>query len=383
MKAILAGKIYPVCAEPIENGIILVEDGKIAAVGKDLTIPEGAEILHMEHCTVTPGLIDAHTYIALNFEPRGMREHSDSDECCDPITPDVQVLDGFYPDDLAIHTARDAGFTTCYVSTGKKNILGGQGAAFKMKPCNDAAKMILPETVQMNASFGEIPFKFHSGKTGSPQTRMGMYSMLREFLRKCADYAAAEAPAYDRKLEAMKPVMQGKMVLHICTYMAGDMLSLMELLNSYGIRYCFVGAAEGHLIPEELAKQDVSVICGSLLAYPFRNELWKSRYDLPVILKKAGLSTVCFTCDETDEIEFLRTVAGRCTALGMTHAQVLEGLTAAPARLLGAEDRIGAIAPGMDADLAFFNGDPLSNLTLCLGVLIDGAYIPSKEVPVK
>ena len=383
MKAILAGKIYPVCAEPIENGVILVENGKITAVGKDLPIPEGAEILHMESAQVTPGLIDAHTYIALNFEPRGMREHSDQDECSEPITPEVQVLDGFFPDDFAIRTARNAGFTTCFVSPGKKNIIGGRGAAFKMKPCNDPDKMILPETVQMNASVGEIPVKFHSGKSGRPQTRMGMFDMLREFLRKCTDYAAAEAPAYDRKLEAMKPVMQGKMTLHVCIYTAADMLILMELLDSYGIRYCFVGAAEAHLIPEELAEKDIPCIFGSLLAYPFRTELWKNRYDNPVTMKKAGLSTVCFTCDETDEIEFLRTQAGRCAALGMTHAEVLEGLTAAPARLLGAEGRIGAIAPGMDADLAFFNGDPLSNLTLSTGTMIDGVYIPGEEVPVK
>lgn len=383
MKAILAGMIYPVCSAPIENGVILVENGRIAAVGKDLPIPEGAEILHMEDCTVTPGLIDAHTYIALNFEPRGMREHSDLDECCDPITPDVRALDGFYPDDFAIRTARNAGFTTCYVSPGKKNILGGQGAAFKMKPCNDAGKMILPETAQMNASIGEIPVKFHSGKTGAPQTRMGLYSMLRDFLRKAAEYAAAEAPAYDRKLEAMKPVMEGRMPLHICTYTAADMLLIMELLDGYGIRYCFVGAAEAHLITEALAERDVPCIMGGLLAYPFRNELWKLRYDTPAVLTKAGLSTVCFTCDETDEIEFLRAQAGRCTALGMTREQVLEGLTAAPARLLGAQDRIGAIAPGMDADLSFFNGDPLSCFSLCTGVLIDGVYIPGEEVPVK
>ena len=195
MKAIYAGWIHPVSSPVIRDGMVLVGDsGKIEYVGPKGEAPEGALILHHEEEHVTPGLIDAQTYIALSVEPRGMREHSDTSENADPFTPQVSVRDGFYPHDYAIGIARMAGFTTCYVSPGFDNVIGGLGAAFKMKKENDPEKMFLPGSEGMTLSLGAIPVKAGKQKGRAPMTRMGLYAELREFLRKSSEYAAKESP---------------------------------------------------------------------------------------------------------------------------------------------------------------------------------------------
>lgn len=379
MIAIKAKRIFPVCADPIDDGVILVgNDGKIAAVGHDINVPESARIIDASDMYLTPGLIDAHTYIGLSFEPRGMREQSDLDESSEPFMPELSVLDGFYPYDSAIVSARTAGFTSCYVAQGSKCIISGRGAAFKMKPSADARDMFIDGTEQLNVSMGELPIKCFSARKTSPQSRGSLNGMLREYLRKAAHYAKSGGE-YDAKLEAMKKVMNGEMTVHIHACRQDDIQNAMLMMDEFSLKYAFSHATEAYMIAEELVSRDIPCVFGQLDAYQFRQELWNNRFDTPAVMSAAGLGTVCVTCDETDAIKFLRSTAGRLVAFGMPWQKVLESLTAAPARLLGVQNRIGTIAQGMDADIAFFNGDPLSNLTLCMATMIDGVYYEHAE----
>ena len=366
---------------PVEDGVILTEGGKIAECGSGLAIPKGAEVLELPDCCATPGLIDALSYIGLEFEPRGMREQSDLDECSEPLTPEARVLDGFCPGDAAVAVARAAGFTSCFVSPGPKNVVGGVGCAFKMKPGSDAEKLAIPGTEQMCFSLGEIPIRYYGGKKRAPASRMALAGLLGEFLKKASEYARAAAPAYDAKLEAMRPLFSGAMAARVFACREDDLRAAMRFFDPYGIRYSFCVATEAYRLADELARRQIPCIFERTDAYPFRQEQRNFRSDTPAALCRAGCREVCCASNETDEIMFLRASAGHQTALGMSREQALASLTSVPARLMGAQDRIGAIAPGMDADLAFFTGDPLSNLSLCAGTMIDGVFYDERRNP--
>lgn len=377
MKRIIKiGRLYPVSSPPVDNAFVLTENGKIVSVtaGNDADAFSDAERLDMSDYAATPGLIDAHTFIALSFEPRGMREQSDSDECSDPLMPQLHVADGFYPHDFAIGTARRAGFTTCYVSQGFLNVAGGIGAAFKMSVCNNAVQMMLPHSEHLNVSMGDIPINFYKRKKKAPMTRMALAAMLRDLFRRAKIYAEEKSPVYDEKLESLKPLMRGEMTAFIHACRNDDMLTAIRICEEFGIRFAFVNASEAAELADVLSEKQIPCIWGPIFAQPFQSDNKRIRFDTPVILDRMNLKDICFTCNETDEIEFLRAYAGRFRIFGMSSDRILECLTIVPARILGVSDRVGSIEAGKDADLAFFNGDPLSNLTLCVGTMIDGKF---------
>ena len=378
MKAIICGRIVPVTSAPIDNGIILVDDdGKLAAIGKNIAIPEGAEIINMDSYTAVPGLIDPHTYIALTCEPHGMNEHNDNDEITGLFNPHIAVIDGFYPDDEAINKARRAGFTTCFTAPGFNSVISGCGAAFKMKKSNSAEKMLIPASEQMIASFGQQPIKAAKGKV--PMSHMSLFSELRDFLKKCDEYSRSESRQFDAKLEAMLPVMRGEMVLRVSVFKATDMIRTMEILDGYNIKYVFAHAVESYLIPDEIIKRNVSCIFTPIFSYPFRTEQWNIRSDTPVVMDRAGLRQFAFACYETSEVEFHRAWNGRYLALGMSEEKLLAAMTVMPAEILGISHRVGSLEAGKDADIAFFNGDALSNLSLCAACMIDGVMYDGQE----
>lgn len=381
MLALRGGKLLTVAQGTIENGVILVEDGRIVAVGDSTTpVPAGAETVDVSGCWVTPGLIDAHTHISTMGEPRILGGRVEVCEITDPVTPHVLARDSLNPFDISIAAARGAGFTTCCTLPGSANIINGQGVVIKCRQALTAEDLILSGTACMKFALGENPKFYYSAQGKAPSSRMGNGAVLREALARACDYRdrlaaaggdVAKMPPFDYRLQALLPVVEGRMLCRFHCHRADDIVTAVRVAEEFGLRYALEHVTEGHKIIPFLQEKQPCCVIGPLNVGPLKMELWELRLETPGLLEEAGIP-FCLTQDSGTEIRFLRAFVGMYIARGLSHAAALRALTLQPARLLGLEQRLGTLEAGKDADLAVFDGDPFSNYTRCRMTMIDG-----------
>mgnify|MGYP000886182923 CR=1 FL=1 len=241
MIAITNGKVVTVTGQTFENGTVLIEDGKIKAVGQQIAVPQDAQLIDASGCWVTPGLIDCHTHIS-NFNEPGTLTGSDGNEITDPLTPQVRAMDAVNPYDYAISKVREAGFTTVCILPGSANVIGGTGIVIKLRDVQSAEEMIIPGTEQMKFATGENPKHCYGPDKKSPMTRMGVAAVMRGALYKTKVYSdrlkAAEtdpskAPEPDFKLDALVPVMRREMKCRIHAHRADDIFTAIRIAKDY------------------------------------------------------------------------------------------------------------------------------------------------------
>lgn len=380
MIAIKGGKLLTVTQGIIENGTILIEDGKIKAVGQNIEIPQGAEVICAEGKWVTPGLIDVHTHISTFAEPQPRPVIHDGNEVSSPNTCQIRGIDGLNPKDMAIKSARDAGFTTCYTGPGSANVIGGTGLAFKCKPGETVFDLVIPGTEMMKMAFGENPKNVYGSRQILPNTRMGVASVLREALFNAKAYSDAklkaekegkEPPKPDFRLEALVPVVRGEMKCRIHAHRNDDIVTAIRIAKEFNLDFVIEHCTEGFMIKDFLAKEGVTAVVGPLDMAPAKMEIWNTTFDNPGILEKAGVN-FCLTQDTASQTNKLPINIGIAIAHGLSHEYALKAITMNPAKVLGLEDKIGSLEAGKDADIAIFNGDPFCNYTLCETTIIDG-----------
>ena len=381
MKAITNGQIITITGETLEKGTILYENGKITAVGTDVAIPAGAEVIDAQGCVVMPGLIDCHTHLCLMHGRETMPGHQDYNEMIDPATPNVRALDALNPFDAAIETVRGAGFTTCYTGPGSANVIGGMGCSFKLRG-DTAEEMYIPGSEQMKMALGENPKRCFGMKDKAPMTRMGTAGVARDYFERALQYAdkldKGENPAFDAKLNALVPVVRGEMRVRIHCHQANDITTAVRLGREYHLDYAIEHATEGYKIASLLAQEKVPCTIGPLLLTPLKMEVWGLEQSTPGVLEKAGVP-VCLTADGGWDTQWLPTHVGIIVRRGMSRAGALAAITINPARVMGLDKRVGSIEVGKDADFAIFDGDPLSNLTECRVTIIDGEIVSDKR----
>ncbi|MEA4920485.1 MAG: amidohydrolase [Clostridiaceae bacterium] len=381
MIAIKGGKLLTVTQGIIENGTILIEGNKIKAVGQDIAIPEGAEVICAEGKWITPGLIDVHTHISTFAEPQPRPVIHDGNEVSSPNTCQLRGLDGLNPKDIAIGIARNAGFTTCYTGPGSANVIGGTGLAFKLKEGETVYDLVIPGTEMMKMAFGENPKNVYGSRQQLPNTRMGVAAVLREALFNAKAYSDAKiaaeqdstkkAPKPDFKLEALVPVIRREMKCRIHAHRNDDIVTAVRIAKEFNLDFVIEHCTEGYMIKDFLVKEGVTAVIGPLNMQPAKMEIWNTTFDTPGILEKAGL-TFCLTQDTSSFTKMLPVNIGIAIAHGLSHEYALKAVTMNPATVLGLQDRIGSLEAGKDADIAIFNGDPFCNYTLCEKTLIDG-----------
>ena len=380
MIAIKGGKLLTVTNGIIEKGNILIENGKITAVGADVAIPEGAEVICAEGCWVTPGLIDVHTHISTFAEPQPRPVIHDGNETSSPNTCQIRGIDGLNPRDMAIEVARNAGFTTCYTGPGSANVLGGTGIAFKTKPGETVYDIVIPGTEMMKMAFGENPKNVYGSRHVLPNTRMGVAAVLREALFNAKAYSDAklkaekegkEPPKPDFKLEALVPVVRGEMKCRIHAHRNDDIVTAVRIAKEFNLDFVIEHCTEGYMIKDFLKKENVTAVVGPLDMQPAKMEIWNATFDNPGILEKAGVN-FCLTQDTSSFTKILPINIGIAIAHGLSHEYALKAVTINPAKVLGLEDRMGSLEAGKDADIAIFSGDPFCNYTLCRTTIIDG-----------
>ncbi len=378
MKAITGGKVLTVTNGTLENATVLIENGKITAVGTDVAVPSGAEVIDAKGMWVTPGFIDAHTHMSLFGEPGSMPGTiGDGNEVSGPITPEIRALDALNPSDVSIPKVRSAGFTTCYTLPGSANIIGGEGLAFKLRG-DTVDEMYIPGTFHMKMALGENPKRVYGSKQQMPVTRMGVAALLRETLFKAKNYAEEcdkatedKKPKFEFRMEALKKVIKGEQKVRIHAHRADDIQTAIRVLDEFGIDYSIEHCTEGYKIPKLLGDKGLYAVVGPLLMGPSKQELWGVKEETAAVLFDAGVK-VCLSADTGSGTKWLPGQIGFLIGRGLKEEDALKGLTINPAGLLGLSDRMGSIEVGKDADLAIFNGNPFSSITRCVTTIIDG-----------
>ena len=355
--------ILPIIGEELENGCILIRDGKIAAVGRDLPVPENAEVIDAGGRLTTPGCIDAHCHIGLDNE--GMNwEGADFNEMVDPVTPQMRAIDSINPQDPGFADAVRGGVTTACTGPGSANVVGGTFAVIKLHG-KRADKMVLKNPAAMKCAFGENP-KGCYGKAGgkAPMTRMGTAALLRELLFRAKRYydekTAGKEPAFDMKLEAMIPVMSGQIPLKCHCHRADDILTAVRIAREFGLRATLDHCTDGELIADELAEEDFPVFVGPSLGHRSKIELANKSFTTPGVLSRAGLTVSIITDAPVIPLQYLPMCAGLAVNAGLDKGEAWRTITINPARSLGVDDRVGSLEVGKDADVVIWTADPLS-----------------------
>lgn len=374
MLLIRHGYLKPIEGEDISDGEILIDGGKIAAIGRGLDVPEGTEVYDAQGFLVTPGFVEAHCHIGIHEESVRW-EGNDTNEYSNPITPELRAIDGINPMCEAFRQAIAGGVTAAATGPGSANVLGGTFCALKLAgSCVD--DMVIRDPIAMKAAFGENPKNCY-GNDGKkrPVTRMAVAALLREELEKARRYneACEEAerdlskakPAYDMQLEALRPVIRRELPLKVHAHRADDILTALRIAREFDIELTLDHVTEGHLIVKQLSEAGKPVLVGPSLTSKSKYELHNRTFATPGILAKAGLSVSIITDAPVIPLCYLPLCAGLAVKAGMDEAEAWRAITINPARAIGIDSRVGSLSVGKDADIAVFDGNPLRDICCC------------------
>ena len=369
-------KIFTMEDDILENFDILLKDGKILEIKKDLEKAD-AQIIDATDLNVYPGLIDAHSHVGIYENSIGW-EGSDGNEMSDPITPEVRAIDGINAMDESITEANAGGVTTLCVTPGSANVVGGSCVVFKTAGvCID--DIVISDHIAMKAAFGENPKRVY--KDGKIKSRMRTAQLLRELLFKTVEYKnkkdaakgdVSKLPAFDMKLEAMLPVINKEIPLKIHAHRADDILTALRIVKEFNLDATFEHATEGHLIADKLKEANFPLLVGPTLSSKSKYELKNLTFKTPGILQKAGNKVAIITDSPVVPQQYLGLSAGLAVKYGMDEYEALKAITINPAEILKLDNRIGSLKVGKDADLIICDGNILDSRTNVLYTIIDG-----------
>jgi len=393
--AVKAGTIYPVSSAPIQDGIVLIRDGKIEAVGKDLAIPEGAEVIDAKDKVVIPGLIDAFTTLA---EPTMDDEES--------VTPDIRAVDAFnfygeYRRMLA------GGVTTVYVSPGQRRLVSGMGSVVKLAG-DSVAKRRLKDSSALRITIGELPknppalwnppvppdpcHPMVPQEKQLPTTRMGEMAVLRNVFGQAQQYLNDRPRKIDWKMESLLPVLTRKLPVRINCHNAQDIRSAILFSEVFNLRLIIEGGTEAYNVINQIKWSDAPVVVTGAFE-PGRQYPKDDTRDIMLgrvnpanakFLAEAGIKFALSS--PTDQaIGDLQFVAGYAVSQGLSPEEALKAITITPAEILGIADRTGSIEKGKDADLVILTSGPFDVQSAVDKTLIDGkvVYTRSETEPEK
>lgn len=366
MLLIKNGYIKPMVGEDIENGCILIgDDGKIIAVGTELTEPEVCTVIDAEGRLVTPGCVDAHCHIGLDNEGMGWEGH-DYNEIVDPLTPQMRAIDSINPQDEAFGLALQGGVTSACTGPGSANVVGGTFVAIKLSG-KRVDKMIIKNPLAMKCAFGENPKRcYGQGLKKSPTTRMATAALLRELLFKARNYQqdkdAGKNPAFDMKLEAMLPVMRGEIPLKAHAHRADDILTSIRIAKEFGVKLTLDHCTDGAIIADELAQEGYSAFVGPSLGGKSKIELQNKSFTTPAVLHEAGVPISIITDAPVIPLQYLPMCAGLAVNAGLDEEVAWRAITINPAVQTGIGDRVGSLEAGKDGDVVIWDANPLTTV---------------------
>lgn len=376
------GNIYTMAGDIIENGCVLINEGKIVEVAKDIEVPQNVEIIDAKGAIVMPGMIDAHCHLGMWEDAIGF-EGADGNEMTDPVTPHLRAIDGINPMDKTFEEAREGGVTTVCTGPGSANVIGGTFAIIKTYG-NRVDDMLIKNNCAMKIAFGENPKRVYMEKKQTPTTRMGTAAILREQLMKARIYKEKKEkaegnpekmPEFNMKMEALIPVINREIPLKAHAHRADDIFTALRIAKEFDVDITLEHCTEGHLIADELAKEGKYVISGPHLTERTKYELKNKTFKSPAALSKAGVKFAIMTDHPVIPIQHLPICAGLAAAEGLPEYEALKAITINPAKILGIENRVGSIEAGKDADIVIFSGHPFDTMSNTTHVIIDGKIV--------
>ena len=391
--ALKGGRIITISDGVISNGTILIDQGKIKAVGKNIKIPKNADVVDISGKVVMPGLIDAMTYYGIAPE--------DLNETLKPISPELRIIEAYYPfgnfgdgsgkirsDDLL-----SGGITTIYIAPGDATILGGQGAVVQTAaPSFD--EMILQAPSAIDITLGSKPGKINRKENRTPVTKMAAISQLRETFIKAQEYLNKDDNPRNLSMESIGLMLDRKIPVRIQANSPGDIRSAMNLASEFKFDLIIDGGASSDMYIDEIVRKKIPVILGpvshpyisgdeipELSEYPSIDEGLAGRLDRGGV--KVGFGSYSYGLGSLAKGitgKWLLIDAAISTGYGMSEESVLRSLTLSAAEILNIENQVGSIEVDKKADLIVLNGDPLSIKTWVEQVYISGSLVYSKNI---
>ncbi len=370
------GTVITITDGTLENTDVLVRDGKISRIGKNLNAPRGVEEIDATGKFVMPGIIDAHSHIAGTSINEGTSQ----------VTAEVSMEDVVDPMDVSIYRALAGGVTSIHLMHGSANVIGGQNETLKLRygstNPDDLRFEGAPRTIKF--ALGENPTRGGRARGIQPQSRMGVEAMIRNSLNDALMYKKAwdeyrsqrndrkTPPEYDLRMETLVDILEGEILVHCHSYRADEIYMLMKVFNDFGIeKLTFQHANEAYKVAPELAEFGAyASIFSDWWAYKL--EVYYSTAYNAAILTKNGVNT-SINSDSGELIRHLYHEAAKSQKYGqLSDNDALALITINPAIQLGIDDRVGSIEEGKDADLAIYEGHPLSVYTVPLMTFVDG-----------
>ncbi|MBL3655504.1 amidohydrolase [Fulvivirga sediminis] len=381
------GTVLTITNGTLENTDVLIRDGKISKIGKGLKAASGTREIDAAGKYVMPGIIDAHSHIAL----------SSINEATSPVTAEVWTGDALDPLDISIYRALAGGVTISHALHGSANAIGGQSETIKHRYGTvdmDGLRMEgAPRTIKF--ALGENPTRVHGERSGIvPKTRMGVeavfrssFSEAKQYMEKWEVYNSdkgkkgfkGSAPEYNLRLEALADILKGNIIVHCHSYRADEIYMLMQVFKDFGIKkLVFQHVNEGFKVAPELAEFGAMA---SVFAdwWDYKFEVYYSTAYNAAILTKNGVVT-SINSDSGELIRHLYHEAAKTQKYGdLSDDEALKLITINPAKQLGIEKRVGSLEEGKDGDVAIFSAHPLSIYTVPLYTIVDGVVKFDKE----
>lgn len=368
------GRLLTCEGEVFEDGFVSLAGGKIAAYGDAATAPADTEVLNARGQWILPGLVEPHCHTGVGPENLMSSEYS---ETLDPMTPEHSGLDAVYPRDPAIQKARNAGITTVIVGPGSTSLIDGQLIAYKTVGV-DVRKCCVKAPVAMKFALGEAPKSAFGSHNRAPVTRMSEAALLRDMLTRARSWcdaldAGREMP-YDKKMNALLPLMRREIPMHVHASRMDDILTALNLADEFNLRCIIVHCNDAALILDDLRDRAEGIILGPMY---FTCRDWESMngsFAVPGITSRAGIPTAICTdsCPMLGSVTLLAPSAALAVREGMDEDLALRAITINAAQMAGIDDRVGSIRVGKDADIAVFDKNPLEFDAHATAVFIDG-----------
>lgn len=376
--AVRGGVVHTMAGASIENGVVLVENGKITRIGRegDVRIPDGWDVVTAP--VVTPGLVDAHSVVGLAGY-LNLGDDQDQVERSAPIQPELRAIDAYNPRETLVEWVRGFGVTTMHTGHGPGVLVSGQTMIVKTVG-NDVSEAIIDPAAMVAVTLGNNA-KESGGK--SPGTRSKMIAMLRsellkaqEYTSKMADAEEGKEPSRDLRMDAFASVLAGDMRLLVTVERSHDILTVLRLAEEFDIDIVLDSASEAYLVTDQIKAAGVPVITHPTMAR-HGGERENATFEAAMHLRDAGIPFALQSGFEAyvPKTRVILFEAGVAAANGLTFDEALASITINAARLLGVDDRVGSLEVGKDGDIALYDGDPFEYTTHAIGTIIDGKVV--------
>jgi len=382
----------------INDGTLVISEGVVRAVGgPDLAAPAGAVEINGTGKWVTPGVIDVHSHLG-DYPSPGVEGNSDGNEATGPVRPEVWAEHSVWPQDPGFSRALiNGGVTTLQILPGSANLFGGRSVVLKNVPARTVQGMKFPGAPYgLKMACGENPKRVYGSKGNMPQTRMGNIALTRQTWAKAQDYKrkwdkyekdGGDMPERDLAMDTLKGVLDGKILVHNHCYRADEMANMIDMSKEFGYHIAaFHHAVEAYKIADLLAANN---ICAAMWAdwYGFKMEAYDAIKENIPFVHNTGACAIVHS-DDPNGIQRLNQEAAKALGDGiragipdLDEAVAWTWLSRNPARALGILDKTGTLAPGKEADVVLWNGDPFSDYSRPERVWIDGALMYDANDP--